>query len=294
MVASRSNAGNQALSKNGGDIESYIRFSEKAHRIYLANFRKNRKVLGSGHNWVFHLLLANSMNLSSAISTLAALGKPNEAMILLRTRLEQLIICSYLIHEDEEAGLKRFVAFLPKVDPGFGRTLKKIDMIREGIELLFPEMGTRLPKLLEKMDATAEKSFGFGSNGFIRKWSEMNTGEIVARRDKLADKNDLISSYRLSYYYDTIYKFGSVLVHADVASISPAFVVLGNEGTVRPHEIYTMSATLINAHLDIIQCHEVSKKLDLLNEKKFFGLYEKYIGQIKSDFGIRDKELLTI
>ena len=267
-------------------VSSYVDISEEAFDIFFSESGRDRKL--SGHNWVLQLLLSNAMGTSAAIRMLATWSRPNEALVLLGTRLEQIFVSSYLVHEEEEKGVKPFVSFLPKIEDGWNRTLEKIDMTREGIDLLFPEMGAHLPRLIEKIDASAEKSFDFTDGNFRRKWTGRSLQEIVKRRDELVDRSDLISSYSLDYYFDTVYRLTGALVHSDSASISPAFIIAGSDGSTRPHEVYVLSSLIVNAHLDIIQCHEISKRLHLLNEKKYFELYEKYMKRVKLDFSLSE------
>lgn len=95
------------------NVAAFSELSEKAFTLFDGLVNDNWSLLSRP---VHHLFLriayqAKTTSLATRITNSWALSLP--AFALTRVRLEQAIICSYLIHEDESIGLSRFVEYIP-------------------------------------------------------------------------------------------------------------------------------------------------------------------------------------
>lgn len=269
------------------ELSPYIIFSEKAYRIIIERFSKKSHLLLNKNNKIMHLLLSNAKNTSFSIRALSTLAQPIEAYALLRIRLEQLIISSYLIHEEQEKGITSFKNFYPVIEYNLAATINKNENLKRAISLAFPEYVHLLDEKIKSIFKRMEESYDFQDDIYKRKWTNLKINQLAERRDKLIDSHDVISQFKLLDYYNTVYKIASSIVHSDVASISENFITLNDSNVVVPQELYVFTNIITLVHFDIIQCYEVAKyfKLDLTDE--YLGLYKKYQSKIKNDFELR-------
>jgi hypothetical protein len=265
------------------EISPYIIFSEKSFRFFIEGISLNPSSLNVNNNFIFNLINNNSKNLSYSIRLLTTWGQINEAYILLRIRLEQLIVCSYLIHEKEEIGLLPFINFFPNIEYNLSKVFKNNDQLKEVLSTLFPELSNKASDRIKEITQLVENSFEFENGELKRKWTKLKVNQLAERRDKLINQKDLISSFLLANYYNTTYKLSSSLVHSDVASISSNFITTNINGILLPQTYYLFINLIQNAHFDIIQCYEISKRMKLNISDKYENLYKEYQLQIKKD-----------
>ena len=147
--------------------------------------------------------------------------------------------------------------------------------------------GQWLFRILEKTRKQNNHSNEGRNATFKKKWTNLNIKQLAEQRDKLIDEHNVISNFKLSVYYDTLYKISSSIIHSDIASIAPDFISPNEQGIISPQVMYVFTNIITLVHFDIIQCYETAKSLSLNIEKKFIELYKNYQDKIKKDFEIK-------
>jgi hypothetical protein len=266
------------------ELSPYIKFSENAYRIFIESFSKKAYLLKNKNNKIFNYLLSNSKNMSFSIRLLSTWSQPIEAYALLRIRLEQLIISSYLLHANAEEGIEAFKKYEPIIEYDLLKANNKNDNLKSALSSIFPNVNLDYEKRMNDLKKIIENSYEIKDGKIKRKWTILQINQLAEERDKLIDSNDKISSIKLLDFYNTIYKMSSSVVHSDIASISPNFLNITDENIIIPQYTYTFTNIIMLAQFDIIQCHEISKKFKLKIEDKYLKLFIKYIEQVKRDF----------
>lgn len=119
-------------------VKSFQLLSTKAFQSYHKVFNQHNSLISRPIHHLFTRMAyqAETTSLSIHLSNSWALNLP--ALALTRVRLEQTIICSYLIHEDEVVGLAPFVTYISigeykgtkaaLEDPTIARNLTSVNM----------------------------------------------------------------------------------------------------------------------------------------------------------------------
>lgn len=266
------------------ELSPYIKYCENAYRIFIENFSKKSYLLKNKNNKIFNYLLSNSKNMSFSIRLLSTWGQPIEAYALLRIRLEQLIISSYLLHADVNEGIEAFKKYEPILEYDLLKANNKNDNLKLALSSLFPNVNLDYEKRMNDLKKIIESSYEIKDGKIKRKWTNLQINQLAEERDKLIDPNDKISSIKLLDLYNTIYKISSSIVHSDVASISSNFINITDDKLIIPQYTYMFTNIIMLAQLDIIHCHEISTKFKMNIQEKYLNLFEKYVGQVKRDF----------
>lgn len=238
---------------------------------------------------VHHLFLriayqAKTTSLAARLNNSWALCLP--AFALTRVRLEQTIICSYLIHEDESVGLRRFVAFISiehyktsrivMEDPSLAKHLSHID---------FDAMQNEAVKAQEEF----RPGFSLENDKFERKWTNLDLRSLAKKRDDLVNASSFAFKHSLEREYVTIYKEASSVVHSDCSSLSYSFLnIFASPSGVPVLMAVPAWATIVSAataHYDILQCYEILKWLGI-------GADSEYDMQMNQWIAARDKYIL--
>lgn len=239
------------------------------------------------NNWVLlsrpihHLFLrmayqAKTTSLATRLNNSWALCLP--AFALTRVRLEQTIICSYLIHEDESVGLHRFVAFIPighykasrivMEDPSLAKHLSHIDLEAMQNEAVLAQ---------EKF----APGFSLDNDKFQRKWTNLDLRSLAKRRDDLASASSFAFKYSLEREYITIYAEASSIVHSDCSSLSHGFLnIVASPAGVPVLMAVPAWATIVSAataHYDILQCYEILKWLGIPADSEYDMVMKRWI-----------------
>ena len=266
------------------ELSPYIKISEKAFRYFIEAFSKKPYLLKSKSNLILHHLLSNAKNTSFSIRLLSTWAQPIEGYALLRIRLEQLIVSSYLINEKPEKGLEPFNKYYPVIEYSLLKANDKNDNLKLALSYFLPELGNGYNKRMKELQKQIEESFEIKDDNYKRKWTNLFINQLAEHRDKLIDANDEISKVKLLDYYNTIYKISSSVVHSDIASISTNFITIDEHGILKPQELYLFTNLITLSLFDIIQCFETAKFLKLNINDKYISLYKNYLNQVKRDF----------
>lgn len=266
------------------ELSPYVKISEKAFRYFIESISQKIYILKHTDYIILHHLLSNAKNTSFSIRLLSTWGQQIEGYALLRIRLEQLIVSSYLINEIPEKGMEPFKKYYPVLEYNLLKANDKNDNLKLALSYIIPEFGNGYSNRMKELQNSIEKSFEISDDNYKRKWTNLFINELAEQRDKLVNKNDEISRIKLLDYYKTIYKIASSIVHSDIASISSNFIIPNEQGILLPQELYVFTNLITLAQFDIIQCYETAKKLKLNIDNKFVELNKDYLEQVKNDW----------
>ena len=159
-------------------VSAFADLSEKAFALFDKLINRNWSLLSRP---VHHLFLrmayqAKTASLAIRLNNSWALCLP--AFSLTRVRLEQTIICSYLLFEDEKIGLRPFVAYIPighhkatrivMDDSSLAKQLSHIDL-----------------SVMENEAVKAQQeftpSFSINNDKFERKWTKLDLRSMAKR-----------------------------------------------------------------------------------------------------------------
>lgn len=266
------------------DVGKYIKYSENA-------FVLGENVGGSSkEDWdnvigkMLSVLMYHALNTSYSVRLLTTHAQSLEAFALLRVRLEQLIVCSYLIHTEVEKG---FLPFLQDCQRGDHRAVEslKVDPKLFGIiEKIFPEKIDDAKKKAYLNETMIDPEYDFQNDRIKKKWTNLKTYDMCINRDKNVDTDDPISSIKLQHFYLTLYKPACSMVHSETTILTNNFITFLN-GNIGPQLGYTF-ANLVNlAYIDIIQSYEVIKFVKS-NDKMtpFLDLFKDFQKDILTDY----------
>lgn len=266
------------------ELAPYIKISEKAFRYFIEGISRKPYLLKSKNNHIFNLLLNNAKNTSFSIRLLSTWAQPIEGYALLRIRLEQLIVSSYLINEKSKKGIGPFKKYYPVIEYNLLKANDKNENLKLALSIILPKLGNAYDSKMKELQKQIEDSFEIKENIYKRKWTNLYINQQAERRDKLVDSNDEISKIKLLDYYNTIYRISSSIVHSDIASISTNFITINEHGILKPQELYSFTNLITLAQFDIIQCYETAKYLNLNIDDKYINLNKDYLNQVKKDF----------
>lgn len=236
-------------------LSPFFELSERAHDLFDRRAHDNRTKLARP---IRHLFLriayqAKMTSIATRLNTGWALVMP--ALALLRVRLEQLIVCSYLIHEEESIGLKPFINHIPISDHlAVKAVLSDADLARQltGLDASAIEA--------KAATAQAELTPGFTliDGHFQRRWTSLDLRSMAIRRDQLAKSKPAIGNHRLEREYLSIYKTACSVVHADCSSLSYRYldVFPGDSGPVlmaRPEWALTVHIISTVRHIGVLR-----------------------------------------
>jgi hypothetical protein len=246
-------------------VSAFMDLSEKAFSLFDKTVEANWSKLSRP---VYHLFLrmayqAKTTSMSIRLSNSWALVLP--ALALVRVRLEQLIICSYLLHEKEEVGLSNFVTRIP---------IQQFLHHKAAIEN--PDLKKELSKIMDVNKSKTEAikaqekltpGFSIDNDDLQRNWTKLDLRSMAKRRDRLASAVNKKSPEKLEREYVSIYKVSSSIVHAECSSMSYAFLDLF--GTPETGAVlmavpsWALIVTACTSHYDMLQCCEILNYLGI-------------------------------
>ena len=261
-------------------MDEYNQLSKKISDAYTSSI--TLEYLNTIPLWrrVLHRMASHSLSTSSAISVLLTSGLTLQALALLRIRIEQCIVNSYLIHEDENIAFGPFVLHVP-----IARYLQSKDAAHD------KAIGENLPESVDferlRSDAVDAQTkyfdddFDGSRDQFIRKWTNLDLRSMSIRRDKIIRaKSDILIKDRLEISYLSYYKAANPIVHADCEGLSFDYLIdvkftNGTMGSIgKPTWIPLVM--LEQLFLDIVQLSETTSWLGVKSEAAWKSLYRQW------------------
>lgn len=260
-------------------ISAFADISESAHTLF------DHRVQGAWERLsrpVAHLLLrmvyqAKTTSLGIRLNNSWAFNLP--AFALLRVRLEQTIVCSYLLHEEESVGLMPFVSYIPIAEH------KGLKAAAEDKDLAAHLAGkfdiTKSEAAAAQAQAELTPGFTLSGDKFQRNWTKLDLRSMAKRRDTLALTKGSLNEHSLEREYLSIYKTASSVVHADCSSLSFRYLDLfpspSGEFVLMPLPSWALIVSAALAHYDMLQCYEVLAWLGIPAEEEYLVLMRQWI-----------------
>jgi hypothetical protein len=203
-----------------------------------------------------------------------------QALALGRVRLEQTIVCSYLIHEDISLGLEPYVKYIPINQYKYATgALSKSD-ISSRVVIDISDF--------QKEAVTAQEEFtpGFDikEDKFERKWTKYDLRSMAIRRDELTKNKSDISRDSLERDYLAFYKATSSIIHSDCSALTRTYLDIfleGETGLLMPNPSWGNISIANLSKNDILQVFEVLTFLDIECEKEFEDLRKNWVALVK-------------
>ncbi len=257
------------------EFNLFNELSDRAFAYFNQKFNQKQDDLDTPFLHLFYRFkyIAESTSASARMINSWTFGAP--ASVLLRSRFEQLIVCSYLIYEDENIGLKQYIKHGPINDY---RLLKKASQdcqLKENLES-FVDVDRSFERALFSQKEI-NPDFELGSK-FQPKWSKLNLGAMSHKRDILAKiKSKMYEN--LEHDYLTIYTMLNSFVHSDFSSVNDTYLKLFEyKGkmvvTVDPYWVGMIM--LCCARYDIIQCFEILDYLGIDDDSFYSNLIKEW------------------
>jgi len=235
---------------------------------------------------VLSSLIYTAMNLSLSIRFLISWGLIIPAIALIRVRLEQTIIFSYLVWEKPEKGLIPYIAHVPVHD--YLGTVKAISdneiskYIKVDIEK-FEEIARTFQKV-------TKPNFDSASEKYERKWTKLDLLSMIRHRDRIVNKTDgSILRSRLEKYYHSIYYEASSIIHSDCNSTTSFLrhYLNKDDGKLIIRQTQNWDEIVLStcADLDILQTYEYLLFRGCKHDVYFQELNDNLKKLIKSLFG---------
>lgn len=274
-----------ALVKYMPELEQLIDFSEKAVEIYVKAIEQNPQFALSEHTGIFNLLFYQSKSTSYSIRLLNTWGQPVEALALLRIRLEQSIISSYLLYEQFEEGLGAYIKFYSELERAAADRLREELKANSILMDKAPELYKIFEDKLNEYD-TNKKDYENKEGNNKRSWYKGNIYQLAVKRDNLAPKDNLIGHISFEKLHQAIYQSANSMVHGDIAAISNNYVDLSKDGTLMPQIFNIYNTQMQCTHLDIIQTYELLNYYCIDRNAELEELYKQFSKFVAVQFGI--------
>lgn len=230
---------------------------------------------------VHHLFMriayqAKTTSLAARLANSWALSLP--ALALVRVRLEQTIICSFLTHEEEEFGLRPFVSYVPIAQhKGFKAALDDPKLAAQ-LAGLFDVGRSEADALMAQQELTP--GFTLENDKFQRNWTKLDLRSMAKRRDALVVSKAGVEKECLEREYLSFYKVASSVVHADCSSLAYAFLDIfqgsDTQPVLMPLPSWAPIIAAATAHYDLLQCREILQWLGIDAETDYEALFKQW------------------
>ncbi len=211
-----------------------------------------------------------------AITTLLAQDQHLPAIALVRVRLEQLIVASYLVHEQPEVGLKPYAAFVPITEYQVSKAVLAEPFLAPHVQGRIQVDDLRAKAFAAQLDINP--GFDIKDGKLQAKWTPLDLYSMAVKRDTLVDKATFVISrhFPLAGLYTSFYKAASSVVHADASALaSPFRGTLKSDDRTLEIDAATFWRLLLPALVmtyDLIQCYEGLRWTGLNCDREFLSL----------------------
>ena len=247
------------------ELKKYLKFSEQAFLTAQEITGNEAKDWNTPEGNILTLLNYHALNTSYSVRILNTYVQSLEAFALLRVRLEQLFVCSYLIHSEAKDGFEEFIQDINRSDHRYAKSIENLDPSLFGIiENIFPD----------KLDHAEKKAF-----------VNERSIDMCLHRDKKINEEDPISSIKHQHLYLSIYKSASIFIHSETGILTDNFIQVSNR-QIGPQMAYLLTNLVNVALIDIIQCYEVVNFIKPAKTQKMLDLYSDYSSELAKDYKI--------
>lgn len=258
-------------------VNVFSEISQNAHSLFDQVIVENWSQVTQPVDHLFLRMAYKAKTTSLAIRLINSWALNLPAIALTRVRLEQLIVCSYLIHEDQTSGLERFVKHIPIGHYNAAKAAMSDPTIADKLTALNLE-SMREEARRAQLNLSNEPSHN--EDRFERKWTQLDLRAMAKRRDVIVIDSAYVLKQSLEREYVTIYKQASSVVHAECSSLSYAYLDFFRSPSGTPVLMAVPSWALIvaatTAHYDVLQCYEILKFLNV-PERGHVDLMKRWI-----------------
>ncbi len=252
-------------------ISSLLGISEAAFEIYHAYpFDEVWPHLKPRHHlFMRKAYLAEAT--SVGVRMMATWAMPMQALMLLRARYEQTVVCSYLRHEETAKGLMPYVRF---AHDEAKRKIKKAQSYRH----IWPRIELHGP--------TGFYSTGTDLGEVAFKWTSLSLRDLAKRRDELVRRAGDERFDSLEAEYLTTYDIGSAVIHADPNTVLTELGIFQNprdKYVLAPHMEWIGLSLIGTGRFDLIQCSDILGYLKKPEPEQFQALHDQ-LNQLTNQF----------
>lgn len=209
---------------------------------------------------------------SLGLRLLASWGLHLPAIAIARVRLEQLITCSYLIHEPDPRVLDKYARFAAVTE------LRAAEAIQSEPSLApFSHSQLNMDELRSKAAAALGAA---ASKKPPKKWTSLDLRSMAQKRDKLAFASDFkLAKVPLAALYTGLYTSGSGVAHADPVTLQQPFrgELSSANGSLRisASEFWARALSGYLVACDLTQCYEVLRWYGIECDNDFLPLVHR-------------------
>jgi hypothetical protein len=230
-------------------------------------------------------------NTSWSLRLLTSWDAPLPAIALGRVRLEQIIVSSYLMHEDTDVALTPYLRHHPVESYKSNKEAIKNAQLKHFLSHEAHDATVQAALAAKhSIDATFDGSISSLNRS---KWTELDLLSMAKRRDVLTKDAKNISRYPLELSYLSFYRDFSSLVHSGSLSISAEFVAMTRTEDGRyeiaanpiwPHYLMMTAATW-----DILHVLELLSAMEIDREAELKALHSQWLTHRDVFFEEKDK-----
>lgn len=261
-------------------LEDFIDISNQAHKRCALLSDTHPAITDHPASRIINPLMFHADGTSYSVRALSCLGQTLEAFALLRIRLEQFIVCSYLLHAEVEDGL---LPFAQDIRRGGVRLLRFIRKDKEFYKVFESILGGKIDEIEREVKEREEKinpDFDYENDRLPKGWTQLSTHDLALHRDKKIPDSSSITQIKLKRLYDTLYRSSSIFVHSGSATIGNNFLTTLEVSGLKmlgPQQAYLLTNVMQCAQIDTIQCFEVLQFFGLDEAEFYSDLQDEYI-----------------
>lgn len=229
------------------------------------------------YNYTVKEILKYSFETSQSFYLILSQNIIRSAYALLRIRLEQMILSSYLINSNEEDGLKKYILNAGiSLYKSYNSSASFSSQSKAVLDQLISAIGLDEEQYKQiAIDSQKEKrsNFNYNEDKFDRDWTSLDLRSMAKKRDELVKNSDDLFTKPIEHYYTSLYKGGNSVIHSDVIIISSSFNSVLDS-------MWQKNLSLNNAYFDMVQCYEISKYLGKDFKKEFEKLNKEYFDRL--------------
>jgi hypothetical protein len=214
-----------------------------------------------------------------AITTLLKQDQHLPVMALVRVRLEQLIVTSYLVHERPDVGLKPYAAFTPIREYRTAQAVLAEPFLAPHVQGRVQVDDLKAKAFAAQLDINP--GFDIKEGKLQAKWTPLDLYSMAVKRDTLVDKDTFIISagFALAGLYTSFYKTASCVVHADASALATPFrgTMKSDDGTIEidAATYWSLALPVFVTTYDLVQCYEALRWSGLNCDPEFSSLVAK-------------------
>jgi hypothetical protein len=263
-------------------VKEFYKISFEVDKIILNVLEKEYNFETNSYEYIMKELLKYSFETSQSLRLILSHSIIRSAYALLRVRLEQMIVSSYLIHSDKKEGLDNFILHSGiSLYKNYSSTASFSNFTKETMDKFLSAVGVN-EKYYKDLANLAQKEkrseFRPETDKYDRDWTSLDLRSMAKKRDEFVNENRELFSTPIEYYYSSLYKGGNSVIHSDAIIASSSFFPSMNS-------MWYKNLALNNSYFDMVQGFEISKFLGLDFKKEFTQLNEEYFLNLKGSLG---------